>query len=269
MMNGKRGKSKGVERTSAVLEVKGLTIKRGKDVMVRDASFRIERGDYVGIVGPNGGGKTTLLHAILGIIPFQEGSIRLFGKSLSRFRDWEKVAYVSQDVINFDPQFPLTVRELVALGRVGRGNIGRPLRKADWEAVDGALAFMGLGGLARRRVGELSGGEKQRVFVAKALVRDPEIMFLDEPVAGVDADTMERFYKKLSDLNQKRGITILIVSHDLTAVFCRMSKAMCVNRNVHYSEITPEFDPNDLLKKAYGDHFHFVYHEHSCEGVFS
>jgi zinc transport system ATP-binding protein len=269
MMNGRRNGGRMPDRTEHILEVNDLTVRRGKDIAVRDASFTIEKGDYVGIVGPNGGGKTTLLHAILGIIPFQNGKIKLFGEDISRFKNWDKIAYVSQEAINFDPQFPLAVRELVGLGRVRRANIGRPLRKADWEAVDDALGFMGISKLAGRRIGQLSGGQKQRVFVAKALVRNPEIMFLDEPVAGVDAGTMERFYKKLSDLNHKRGITILIVSHDLTAVFCRMSKAMCVNRDVHYSEITAEFDPNDLLKKGYGDHFHFVYHEHTCEGVFS
>jgi len=264
----KRTEQDSMNGEDPIIEVSNLTVRRGDEVVVSGASFRIDRGDYVGIVGPNGGGKTTLLHAILGSIPFQKGRIRLFGEDISRFRDWERVAYVSQEAINFDPQFPLTVRELVGLGRVRRGNIGRRLRKDDWKAVDEALNFMGISQLAGRRIGQLSGGQKQRVFVAKALVRKPEILFLDEPVAGVDADTMERFYKKLSNLNQEKGITILIVSHDLTAVFCRMSKAMCVNRDVHAADITPELDPNDLLKKAYGDHFHFVYHEHSCEGVF-
>jgi zinc transport system ATP-binding protein len=104
--------------------------------------------------------------------------------------------------------------------------------------------------------------------VAKALVRKPEIILLDEPIVGVDAKTQEKFYKKLSDLNVKRGITILLVTHDLTAVFCRMSKVMCVNQWVNVTEITEDVKPEELLSKAYGEHFHFVFHKHECKRVF-
>ncbi len=251
-----------------VIEVRGLTVMRGGEVAVRDATFTVERGDLLGIVGPNGGGKTTLVKALLGLLPLEKGSVRLFGEDLRTFRDWERVAYVSQDAINFDGTFPLTVRELVGLGRVSGRNLGRRLRQADWAAVDETLEFMGLGGIRERRIAQLSGGQKQRVFVAKALVRNPDVLLLDEPVAGVDADTMERFYQRLSDLNAERSLTILVVSHDLTAVFCRMSSAMCVNRDVHYARITPDLDVNDLLRRGYGEHFHFMFHEHQCQGVF-
>jgi zinc transport system ATP-binding protein len=104
--------------------------------------------------------------------------------------------------------------------------------------------------------------------VAKALVRNPEIILLDEPVVGVDAETQEKFYKKLSDLNVERGITILIVTHDLTAVFCRMSKIMCINKWVNVAEITESLEPEEVLRKAYGEHFHFVFHKHECRRVF-
>ena len=173
-----------------------------------------------------------------------------------------------QHAINFDPQFPLAVRELVALGRVNWSNLGRSLKRKDWESVDEVLEFMGISDLANRRIGQLSGGQKQRVFVAKALVRKPEIILLDEPIVGVDAETQEKFYKKLSDLNIKKGITILLVTHDLTAVFCRMSKVMCMNRWVNFAEITEDFEPEEVLRKAYGEHFHFVFHKHECERVF-
>ena len=251
-----------------VVEVKDVSIERGREAVVVDAALTVHDGDYIGIVGPNGGGKTTLLRAILGVLPVARGSIRLFGQDIGNFRDWDRVAFVSQEAINFDPAFPLTVRELVGLGRVGRGNLGRPLSGEDWDKVDEALGFMGIPELAGRRIGQLSGGQKQRVFVAKALVRDPDIILLDEPVAGVDATTQERFYQKLSDLNTGRGTTILMVSHDLSTVFCRMSHVVCVNRQVNFSPITPDIEPNELLKPVYGEHFHFVFHEHVCEGVF-
>ncbi|PVX23954.1 MAG: ABC transporter [Candidatus Bathyarchaeum sp.] len=251
-----------------VLEVSDLNVKRLNSVIIQDATFTIHKGDYVGIVGPNGGGKTTLLLALLKIIAKTKGKIQLFGQDIESFSCWEKVAYVPQHAVNFDSQFPLTVRELVSLGRVNRSNLGRTLKHSDWEVVDEALEFMGLSDIANRKLGQLSGGQKQRVFVAKALVRKPEIILLDEPIVGVDAGTQEKFYKKLSDLNIKKGITILLVTHDLTAVFCRMSKVMCINRWVNIAEITKDFKPEEVLRKAYGEHFHFVFHKHECERVF-
>jgi zinc transport system ATP-binding protein len=114
-------------------------------------------------------------------------------------------------------------------------------------------------------VGHLSGGQKQRVFVAKAMAREPDLLILDEPVTGVDHRTQEEFYGLLSRVNRERGTTILMISHDLATVFCQMSKVACVNRKVHFSPITPELDEGEFLKKAYGDHFTFVFHEHTCE----
>jgi zinc transport system ATP-binding protein len=251
-----------------VLEVTNLHVARSNSPVIEDANFTIQRGDYVGIVGPNGGGKTTLILALLNILPRTKGTIRLFGMDIDSFSHWEKVAYVPQDAINFDPHFPLAVRELVALGRVNRNNIGRTLKHGDWDAVDESIDFMGLSNIADRRIGQLSGGQKQRVFVAKALVRKPEIIFLDEPIIGVDAKTQEKFFKKLSDLNVKRDITILLVTHDLTAVFCRMSKVICMNRLANVAEISEDLEPGEFLRKAYGEHFHFVFHKHECKRVF-
>jgi len=257
-----------MKEKTPILEVSNLYVTRSNSLVIEHASFTIHQGDYVGIVGPNGGGKTTLLLALLNILPRTEGTIRLFGQNIESFSNWEKVAYVPQHAINFDPQFPLAVRELVSLGRVNRSNLGRTLKRQDWESVDEVLEFMGISGIADRRVGQLSGGQKQRVFVAKALVRKPEIILLDEPIVGVDAETQEKFYKKLSDLNLKKGITILLVTHDLTAVFCRMSKVMCINRWVNVAGITEGVEPEEVLRKAYGEHFHFVFHKHECERVF-
>ncbi len=255
--------------TAPAVEAEALTVTRSGATVISDASFTIERGDYVGMIGPNGGGKTTLLQALLGVIPAASGSVRLFGRDKQAFSEWERIAYVAQDSLSFDASFPLTVRELTGLGRITRGRLGRPLSRDDWHAVDETLALMEMDDLADRHIGRLSGGQKQRVFVAKALVRDPEILLLDEPVTGVDAETQERFYKKLSDLNEARDLTIVIVSHDLAAVFCRMSKVMCVNREVYSADITEDLEPNEILREVYGDHFHFVFHRHECTGVFA
>ncbi len=256
------------DNDNPVLEVRDLDVSRGNFKVIEKASFSINRGDYVGIVGPNGGGKTTLLLSMLGQIHRDGGQVKLLGQEIDQFKDWGKVAHVPQDAVNFDNNFPLTVRELVSQGRVGRANLGRRLSEADWNKVDESLELLGITELADRRIGNLSGGEKQRAFVARALVRDPEIIFLDEPLSGVDAETQEKFYMVLSNLNQKRRITLMVVSHDLTAVFCRMSRVICVNRYVYDSELDVNKDPNVLLRKAYGEHFHFVFHKHNCQGVF-
>lgn len=230
---------------------------RGGTKVIDGADLLIRRGDYAGLVGPNGGGKTTLLRTILGYLPKERGSIRVFGQDIGGFGEWHRVAYVPQDAINFDQQFPLSVRELVSLGRVRRANLCRRLNKEDWEKVDETLDFMGISDLADRRIGRLSGGQKQRAFVAKALVLDPELLMLDEPLSGMDAGTQEKFYGKLSDLNREKGTTILVVSHDLAAVFDRMARVVCVNRRVYESDLRA--DP-EALREAYGDHFHFMLH---------
>ncbi|MCW4012049.1 MAG: ABC transporter ATP-binding protein [Candidatus Bathyarchaeota archaeon] len=251
-----------------IIEAENLTVARKGRTIIEDATFSIDPGTYMGVVGPNGGGKTTLMQALLGILPAESGKIRIMGQPLENFKEWSKLAFVSQHSINFDEKFPLTVRELVGLGRVNRGNLGRPLKHEDWLKVDEALSFMGISKLANRRIGQLSGGQKQRVFVAKAIVRNPKILILDEPASGIDPEAQERLYMILANLNAKQGTTILIVSHDLAAVFCRMNHVMCINKKVYTSPITKDIDPNDVLQKAYGPHFHFVFHEHICEGVF-
>jgi zinc transport system ATP-binding protein len=246
------------------IEVRGVDIVRDGELVIRGADFTVEQGDYVGIIGPNGGGKTTLVLAVLGMLGVARGEIRLFGTPPASFSDWSRVGYVAQHVTELDPAFPLSVRELVSLGRVRRERLGRHLQAADWEAVDEAMGLMDIRGIARRRVGSLSGGQRQRVFVAKAIVRRPDLLILDEPATGVDAEAQERFFGLLADVNKTRGTTILMVSHDLASVFCRMSKCVCVNRNVHVAPITPELDEGALLRKVYGEHFTFVFHRHEC-----
>ena len=251
-----------------VIEVEGVSVSRSGARVIEDATFTVLGGEFVGVVGPNGGGKTTLIKATLGLLPRDSGTVRLFGQPVEQFNTWNRIAYVGQDAVNFDQTFPLSVRELVSLGRIQRENLGHRLTGDDWRRVDEILGFMGIRDLAEKRIGQLSGGQKQRVFVAKAMVREPDILFLDEPVAGVDAETEERFYMKLSNLNAQKGTTIINVSHDLSAVFCRMSRVICVNREVNVADIGDEMGFTTALKKAYGEHFHFVFHEHMCEGLF-
>jgi zinc transport system ATP-binding protein len=249
------------------IRVENLEVRRAGAVVIEKAAFTIEKGDFVGIVGPNGGGKTTLVQAMLGLLPRTKGEIWMYGVRLHEFRDWEKVGYISQDATNFDEKFPLTVRELVGIGLVSGKNTGRPLRAADWKRVDEELQFMGIDDVAAKRVGELSGGQRQRVVVARALVRKPDLLVLDEPERGMDATSLERFYGKLSELHRERGVTVMVVSHDLSTVFCRMSRVLCVNKVVYSSGVDGHTE-EDVLKKVYGEHFNIVYHRHECREDF-
>jgi zinc transport system ATP-binding protein len=154
------------------------------------------------------------------------------------------------------------------LGCIKKGQLCRKFTREDWKIVDDNLDFMGLSNVANRRIGQLSDGQKQRMFVAKALTHKPELILLDEPIVGVDSEAQEKFYKKLSDLNIKHQTTILIVTHDLASVFCRMSKILCINKNIELADITQNLDTNQLLKRTYGEPFHFVFHQHNCRGDF-
>jgi zinc transport system ATP-binding protein len=251
----------------AVIRVENLEIRRGGAVVIENANFTIEAGDFVGIVGPNGGGKTTLVQGILGLLPKSKGEVWIYGVRLHEFRKWERVAYISQDATSFDEQFPLSVRETVGMGLVSGRTLARPLRAQHWRKVEEELDFMGIRDLERRRIGELSGGQRQRVMVARALVRDPELLVLDEPERGMDASALERFYGKLSELHRERGTTVMVVSHDLSTVFCRMSRVICVNRAV-YTSCVDGTQETEYLKKVYGEHFTFVYHRHECKERF-
>jgi len=253
---------------SPVIWVENLEVLRNGAVVIEKANFSIEKGDFVGIVGPNGGGKTTLVQAMLGLLPLSKGEVWMYGVRLHEFRDWEKVGYISQDATNFDERFPLTVRELVGIGLVSGKNTGRPLRAGDWKRVQEELDFMGIADIAEKRVGELSGGQRQRVVVARALVRKPELLVLDEPERGMDATALEKFYGKLSELHRERGVTVLVVSHDLSTVFCRMSRVLCVNKVVYSSSVDGHTE-EDVLKKVYGEHFNIVYHRHECKEDFN
>jgi len=252
--------------TEKVAEVKDVTVKIGNLVILDKVSVDVEAGDVLGIVGPNGGGKTTLLNAVLGNIPIESGEVRLFGTDIRRFRDFHLIGYVAQNAIQFDPIFPATVREIVSLGCLNRSQLGRPLKREQKEEVDKAIDLMGLRNVADRKISDLSGGQKQRIFIAKALVRKPKLLILDEATAGLDACMQDHFHNLLRYLKSEYNITVLTVNHDLSGVICQANKLAVVNRQLHYTPITPGFDPSKMLQQAYGEHFTFIFHHdhNSC-----
>ena len=194
--------------------VESLHVSYHQTPVLWDLSFAIPQGAMVAIVGPNGAGKSTLLRAILGLTPVLSGKIECFGAPVHKRR--ERIAYVPQRAA-VDWDFPITARDLVLMGRTSRfGLFGRP-RTADWEAANRALERVGMLAYADRQIGQLSGGQQQRLFIARALMRDPDLFLMDEPFAGIDLATEKELLTLLRQ-QKERGKTLCIVHHDLPSV---------------------------------------------------
>ncbi|MBW3582121.1 MAG: metal ABC transporter ATP-binding protein [Euryarchaeota archaeon] len=241
-----------------IVSIRGVSVDQDDHRVLEDIDLDIGRGEFVGIVGPNGGGKTTLIKALLGFLPYTDGRMRLFGTAPNRFHDWPRVAYVPQHVVHVDPRFPATVREIALLGRAGRRGLFRPYRQEDRQAVDDALHEVGVHGLARRRIGSLSGGERQRVFLAKAIAGEPELLILDEPTTGVDPESRGRFYALLDHLNHSHDMTILLISHDTQAIALSTHRLVALNRTIVY-----DGDPHAFEEEGgYGAAYDLGLHDH-------
>jgi len=204
-------------------------------------NLTVGQGDFVAIVGGNGSGKSTFLKLCVGILKPTGGQIRIFGQPAASFSAWSKVGYVPQNPLR-DKSFPITVEEVVAMGRVASLGIGRRIGPADRAIIVDSLKKVGVEGFRTQVIGNLSGGQQQRVMVARALAAQPDVLILDEPTAGIDAQGTEEFYSLLQTLNREAGITVLLVSHD-------------VDRVTHYAKTIASLDQG---LKFYGpvDHFH-------------
>ena len=214
---------------SWAVEVEGLRFAYNGETILDDVTFSVPRGEFLALLGPNGGGKTTLLKLLVGLLRPAAGTIRLLGSPLGEALS--RVGYVPQDT-NVNKDFPVTVEEVVLMGRLGRGRwLGRADAK-ERRAAASALERVGLADLARRRLGELSQGQRQRVLIARALATAPELLLLDEPTASVDPSAQSALYEVLTELNGEA--TIIVVSHDLTAVSGHVGAVACVNGKVHY-----------------------------------
>ncbi|MEE8470012.1 MAG: ABC transporter ATP-binding protein [Dehalococcoidia bacterium] len=201
-------------------------------------TLSIERNDFLGIIGPNGGGKTTLLKVILGLITPRHGKVSVMGKQPGSSRN--SIGYVPQRNL-FDLDFPISVWDVVLMGRYGRVGLFRRYGSEDRTRARSALQTVGMLDYRDRQMGKLSGGEQQRVFIARALVSDPRLLLLDEPTASVDSAMQTEFYELLGGL--KRQMAIVLVSHDISAISIYVDKIACLNRQLHYhgsKEIGPE-----------------------------
>ncbi|MGH9996616.1 MAG: metal ABC transporter ATP-binding protein [Nitrososphaeraceae archaeon] len=206
-------------------------------------SFTVDKGDFLGIIGPNGAGKTTLFQCMLGILNDFSGEINLFGFDIRQDKKMlQRIGYVPQKK-SVEQGFPATVSEIVSLGMVGR--------KINRESIDSAIEFVELGAYRNKRIDELSEGQQQRVIIAKALVKQPDLLILDEPTTGIDSAAQERFYDLLTKLNKDKGITIVWSSHDMNAVEKLASKVACIDRKLFFHGESEDFFGNEERMKSY------------------
>ncbi len=246
--------------TDPAVSFENVSFAYGETVAVRDVTLRIDAGDFFGLVGPNGSGKTTLMHLMLGLETPDRGSIELFGEPVRGFDDRGRIGYVSQQATNRGKTMPVTVRECVRMGRfahVGRGRLG----EADHEAVASALERVGIADLADRRIGQLSGGQRQRAYIARALAGEADLLALDEPAVGVDAESRDVFYDLLDQLNAS-GITIVLIEHDIGVVTDHADHVACLNTELYHHGSTEGFVESDALTRAYGKTARIVTHDH-------
>lgn len=223
----------------------------GVDVL-QDVSFELHERDFVGIIGPNAGGKTTLLKLILGLLRPDSGSIRVFGVSPGEARGL--VGYVPQ-YAHFDRTFPIRVRTAVTIGTLGRRRIRGSQAE---EAVERALQRVELSGVADRQMGSLSGGQLQRALIARALVAEPQLLLLDEPTASLDTRIGRSVYELLEELAEQ--IAVVLVSHDIGVISRHVRTIACLNVQMHYhhsKHLTPE-----MIEAAYGCPVDLVAHGH-------
>ena len=227
-----------------VVEIKNLTVQYPGVLALDNVSFSVEQNDFLGIIGPNGAGKSTLFSCMLGLNNQYNGSIHFFGENIRDSKKYlRKVGYVPQKPI-FEKNFPATVKEIVRMGLRQKSNEIR---------VDKVLQDVWIHEQSHKRIGELSGGQQQRVFIAKALVDDPKVLILDEPVTGIDTQSTELFYGILRELNKKQNITIIWSSHDLDAVNKLANKVACLDRTLFFHGISDEFFSNEELVKKYSE----------------
>ena len=230
-----------------MIEINQLSVTYQQTLALENISLRIDGSTITGIIGPNGAGKSTLLKGMLGIVP-HEGQTNLDGKPIKGNLD--RIAYVEQKA-HIDYNFPITVRECVSLGLYPHLRFFQRLKSTDWDKVDQSLATVGLSDFAQRQISQLSGGQFQRVLIARCLVQEADYIFLDEPFVGIDSISEEIIMATLRDL-KTAGKTILIVHHDLSKVPSYFDQVMILNRElIAFGPTERTFVPQEL-KRAYG-----------------
>ncbi len=238
----------------SVVEIKNLYFSYGGVTVLEDINVYLPSGAFLALIGPNGGGKTTLLKIILGLLKPVSGTVKVFGQSPSRVV--KRLGYVPQGS-DLNKDFPISVIDVVLMGRLGKRVFNWKYSKKDISLANEMLDRFNISDLKNERIGEISGGQRRRAFIARALVSEPEILFLDEPLSSIDVDGHNQMYELLRELNKE--ITIVMATHDIGAVSKYIKSIACVNHKLYYHD-TPEIN-DEIMSQAYGKHMGVVSHD--------
>ena len=226
-----------------IVDIEKLSVDYAGIKALEDVSFGIAEGDFLGIIGPNGAGKSTLFRCMLGLHTQYDGTIKFFDQDIRDSKRYlSQIGFVPQKPV-VDRNFPATIREIVSMSQ----------NSNDSKKVEEALQKVWMHEMADRRIGDLSVGQQQRVFIAKALVNSPKILVLDEPVTGIDVYNQDLFFQILGELNTREKISIIWSSHDLDAVERLANKVACLNKTLFFHGISKEFFSDDEMLKKYSE----------------
>ncbi len=235
-----------------IVEFNNVSVAFDDKPVLQDISFNIHVGEFWGILGPNGSGKTTLLKTLIGLIKPYTGTVKLFGKDPNQLnRERSKIGYVSQQN-QIDPNFPLSVLDVVLLGRAGKIGLGRRPKAHDKSAAHEALYKVDMEDFANQRFGDLSGGQKQRVLIARALAVQPQLLLLDEPTSALDVNASESFYDWLDSMRRQLNLTVVMVSHDIGVVSSFITQVACLNKTLVAHGVPDKVFTSDTLSAMYG-----------------
>lgn len=252
-----------VTTNTPAVEAEHVTFRFNGNVVLEDVTFSLRRGSFTALVGPNGGGKTTLLSLLIGLKFPASGTVKLLGVSPERARSEGRIGYVPQRIAQTALEFPATVEEVVRDGTTPASH-----RLCDCNVHSGAAAAaaameaVGITHLRKRTLAMLSGGERQKVFIARAVAASPDILLLDEPTTGVDTPSQADFYAMLKRLNKERGVTIVLVSHDIDAVSRSVDSVLCLNRTIASHCCASNVQSQPVIDALYGQHATALCHRH-------
>lgn len=251
--------------SAPVIEIEHLMFRYGDHPVLEDVSLRVQSSEYLGVIGPNGGGKSTLLRILLGLEKNYSGTVRIFSEEPSGL-GWRKRVGVVPQHRDLPHRFPIRAREVVEMGTYVRGapNLSRSIRAA---RVEEALTLVSATAYANRPLWQLSGGQKQRIFVARALAAKPELLLLDEPTVGVDIEGQDQLLEWMTGWKRDQGLTVVLISHDVGVIAPLVDKLACLNIQLHFHD-HPDRLTGDAIQKAYGCPAEVVFHSgHSVPHV--
>lgn len=248
---------------SNILKIDNLSANYGTTQVLKNISFNVENGDFVGLAGPNGAGKTTLIKAILGLLPIVSGSIKLFNNPIAEFDEWGSIGYLPQKSSTINALFPAAVNEVIRLGLLSQSKWLKRLSNEDQKKINEVLNELGITNLKDKIFSELSGGQQQKVLLARALVSKPKLLIFDEPSTALDPESRESFFHLLQTLNAKEKIAIILITHDTGFIGQYAEKLLYIDKSLIYFGKFSEFCQSDKMNNYFGKYEqHLICHQH-------